>query len=165
MIQDLVIKDFALINSLHISFTKGLNIITGETGAGKSIIISALNILLGGRISPTLIKQGKDETRLEATFFFENPPFKKYIANYLETHGIEFGEPLIIKRIFTKNKINKIFINHCLVSLTTLEELGNSLADFTSQHEHTNLLKPAHYLDIIDSFGALTTERNRACTL
>ncbi len=159
MIEDLVIKDFALIDSLQISFTKGLNIITGETGAGKSIIISALNILLGGRTSPSLIRQGKEEARLEATFLFENLAFKEYIANYLETHGIELGEPLIIKRIFTKNKTNKIFINNCLVSLTTLEELGNSLADFTSQHEHTSLLKPSNYIDIIDSFGALTAER------
>ncbi len=158
MIQDLIIKDFALIDTLHISFSEGLNIITGETGAGKSIIISALHLLLGGKISPNLVQQGKEEARLEASFAFENASLKNEVEKYLRKAEIALDDLLIIKRIFTKNKINKIFINNSLVPLSFLEELGTMLADFTSQHEHTYLLKPSHYIDIIDIFGSLADE-------
>ncbi len=155
MLTTLRIKNLALVEDLTIELQSGLNVITGETGAGKSIIIGALNLVLGERADRTLIRAGADACSVEAVF--EAPQ----IHHLLVEHGLEPCEngQLILKRTFTGAGTNRQFINGSPATLAVLARIGESLVDIHGPHEHQSLLHPAKQLAILDAFGGLQEQR------
>lgn len=157
MIKSIVIKNVALIESLYLEFENGLNIITGETGAGKSILLGAVNLILGGKGSPDVIRSGCDKASVEVTFDVQKASSLKQI---LTTSGISIDDDLItIKRELTKDGRNNCFINLGRISVSNLKTFGELLVDISSQHQHQSLLKISNHLFLLDSFGGLVELR------
>lgn len=156
MLTDLSIKNFAIIDSLQLSFDSGLNILTGETGAGKSIIIDAVNLLLGGRASADLIRTGADEAAVEALFTLDP---SAGLGQFLEDYGIEATDELLLKRVIARSGKNRIFINGSLATLATLAEVACRLVNIYGQHESQTLLKVENHLELLDSYAALGSKR------
>lgn len=150
MLQSIYIKNFALIDELEIDFRKGLNVILGETGAGKSIIIDALLLTLGERASQDFIKAGENKLIIEARFSIEDIDKIKEI---LEEGILEFEDTLILRREITSKGVSRSFINDTPCQLTTLKELGNYLVDFHGQHSHQQLFSSSFQLALLDSFA------------
>lgn len=152
MIQELSVQDFAIISSLNLEFKEGMTVLTGETGAGKSIIIDAMGLLIGGRGSSDFIRDGMDKCRIEGSFYVEN---KKPMTNYLEGKGIEMpDELLVIQREIYRNGRNNCRINGQLVNTKILREVGQRLVDIHGQNEHQELMNPSHHLSLLDNFAA-----------
>ncbi|MFH0844909.1 MAG: DNA repair protein RecN [Pseudomonadota bacterium] len=156
MLVQLNISDFAIIRHLEILFKAGLNILSGETGAGKSIIINAVNLILGGRASADLVRTGANEARVEAHFSL---PEDSNLGELLSQMGLPFDGELLIKRIIPREGRNKIMINGSMATLQTLSELGCKLISISGQHEHQLLLKPENHLYFLDDFGEFAGER------
>jgi DNA repair protein RecN (Recombination protein N) len=156
MLTQLTISDFAIINHLEIAFRQGLNIISGETGAGKSIIINAVNLILGGRASADLIRSGAKEARVEALF---NLPEKSLISEYISEMDIPFNGELLIKRTISREGRNRIMINGSIATLQTLSAIGMMMISISGQHENQLLLKQENHLYLLDDFGTLIGER------
>jgi DNA repair protein RecN (Recombination protein N) len=152
MLTDLSIKNFAIIDSLHISFGSGLNVLTGETGAGKSIIIDAANLLLGGRASADLIRSGADEAAVEAMFTIGSDTA---LRQFLSDRGVEAEDELLLKRVISLTGKNRIFINGSLATLATLAEIACRLVNIYGQHESQTLLKIENHLELLDDFAGL----------
>jgi DNA repair protein RecN (Recombination protein N) len=154
MLRELRIQNFAIIDRLEIQFHEQLNVLTGETGSGKSIVVDAVDLLLGGRASSDQIRTGCDEAVLEAAFQFsaDGP-----IAELLQQMDLpaEKGEDLIIRRVLTRAGKSRAQVNGRLVTLTQLQQLGNLLVDIHGQHEHQSLLKAEQQLYLLDAFGKL----------
>ncbi|NBC26512.1 MAG: DNA repair protein RecN [Bacteroidetes bacterium] len=148
MIRSLYIKDFALIDELDVQFEDGLNILTGQTGAGKSIIIGALNMILGERADTDVIRQGADKAISEATIEIGHDP---YLASLLEEHAVEYSEELILRREI-RQKGSRAFINDTPVNIAVLKRVGDQLVDLHGQHDHQMLLKEEHHMEVIDRF-------------
>ncbi len=153
MLSYLKIKNFALIDELYVEFEKGLNVITGETGAGKSMVIEAIKVILGSPINQNWIKDEKETLVVEALFDLD--PLTEKQLPYLQKYGqISFqDEQLIIRREIDKNRRNRCFINNQLVPLFHLQEIGNYLIDLHGQHTHQSLLNPKAHIEFVDSFG------------
>jgi DNA repair protein RecN (Recombination protein N) len=151
MIKNLYIKDFALIDELDVQFENGLNILTGQTGAGKSIIIGALNMILGERADTEVIRQGADKAISEATIEIGRDP---YLADLLEENAVEFSEELILRREI-RQKGSRAFINDTPVNISVLKMVGDQLVDLHGQHDHQMLLKDEHHMDVIDRFDSV----------
>lgn len=156
MLKELSIKNFAIIDQLRAEFAPGLCVFTGETGAGKSIVVDALNLALGERASAELIRTGAQEAVVEAAFELKGRAAKES-ASLLEAQGIEAGDggELIVRRVLSSSGKNRIYINGSLVNLNTLAALGAGLADIHGQHEHQSLLSLDRQLEMLDSFGGL----------
>ena len=158
MLVQLSISNFAIISHLEINFKTGLNILSGETGAGKSIIINAVNLILGGRASSDLIRSGADEAKVEALFSLpENSSLKKLLFDL----DFPFIGELVIRRTISRQGRNRIMINGSLATLQMLAVVGVMLISISGQHEHQLLLRPENHLYLLDDFGALTGERLR----
>ncbi len=151
MIQSLYIKDFALIDELEVSFGEGLNILTGQTGAGKSIIIGALNMILGERADTDVIRQGSEKAISEATIRVGDDPELKTL---LSENEVEFGEYLILRREIRQTG-SRAFINDTPVNIGVLKSAGDLLVDLHGQHDHQLLLKEENHRGVIDSFGEI----------
>jgi len=160
MLQELSIRNFALIDDLHISFSEGLTVLSGETGAGKSMIVNAVNLLLGSRVSSKMIRTGAKSAELEALFRIEP---NSHNALVLETHGVECTEELVIRRIISGNDRHRIFINGRIATIQLLTAVTESLASISGQHEHQNLLKEDQHLLILDQFAGLLPHRESVC--
>jgi DNA repair protein RecN (Recombination protein N) len=160
MLKELNIKNFAIIDQLRVEFGPGLNVLTGETGAGKSIVVDALNLALGERASTDLVRTGSSEAVVEAAFEL-NGAGTAIVRSILEEQGIgsEPGEDLIVRRVISAAGKSKVYINGSLANLNTLAELGSRLADIHGQHEHQSLLAADQQMDMLDSFGALLAAR------
>ena len=156
MLANLNISNFAIISRLEIDFRPGLNIISGETGAGKSIIINAVNLILGGRASSDLIRSGTDEARVEALFYF---PQNSLLKAFMDEMGLPFERELLIKRTISREGRNRISINGSIATLQMLGRLGMLMISISGQHEHQLLLRPENHLYIIDEFGGLVGDR------
>lgn len=156
MLKELNIKNFAIIDQLRVEFTAGLNVFTGETGAGKSIVVDALNLALGERANVEMIRTGCQEATVEAAFDLGSRAMKQAAA-LLSEQGIEMqaGEDLIVRRVLSAAGKNKIYINGSLANLATLNALGANLADIHGQHEHQSLLSLDRQRELLDSFGGL----------
>ncbi|HEX9021481.1 MAG TPA: DNA repair protein RecN [Nitrospirota bacterium] len=156
MLKELNIKNLAIIDQLQVEFGPGLNVLTGETGAGKSIIVDALNLALGERASAELIRTGAQEAVVEAAFEL-NGKSAAGAAALLSGQGIEIdsGEDLIVRRVLSASGKNKVYINGSLANLATLASLGANLADIHGQHEHQSLLSLDRQREMLDSFGGL----------
>jgi len=158
MLLELSIKDFAIIESLSIGFGPGLNIFTGETGAGKSIILDAIALILGDRASNELIREGREEAQVQALFDISGQ--RKSINGVLSEAGIEPADELIIKRVVQRAGRNRIYINGSLATLVTLTEIGRRLIDIYGQSEHTSLTRPEEHIEVLDSFGGFPALRS-----
>jgi DNA repair protein RecN (Recombination protein N) len=158
MLVHLAITDFAIIKHLDLSLREGLTILSGETGAGKSIVINAINLILGGRSSADLIRTGCSEAVVEGLFALPEDPD---LAGLLTDAGIRFDGELLIKRIISREDRNKIFINGALATLQTLSRLGPRLISIAGQYAHQLLLRPENHLYLLDSFSGLDEERRK----
>jgi len=159
MLTTLRIKNLALVADLTLELQPGYNVITGETGAGKSILIGALNLALGERADRTLIRSGSDSCSVEAVF--DVARLKAPLPSFLEENGLEPCEDhqLVLKRAFTNAGTNRQFINGSPTTQNILATLGEWLVDIHGPHEHQSLLHPARQLAILDAFGGLDGER------
>ncbi len=157
MLFQLNITDFAIIKHLDLSLREGLNTVSGETGAGKSIIINAINLILGGRSSADLIRTGCDEAIVEGLFVFPDNPHG--LNKILGEEGISFDNELLIKRVISREGRNKVFINGSLATLQILARLAPRLISISGQYEHQLLLRPENHLYLLDDFSELEDER------
>ncbi|GAB4126971.1 MAG: DNA repair protein RecN [Ignavibacteriales bacterium] len=149
MLISLHVKDYALIENIDVEFENGLNIITGETGAGKSILIGALSLLLGERASNQSVRKDAKKAVVEGVFDVRN---NKKIASVLAENQIDFYDNLIIRREISAQGNNRNFLNDTPVSLSVIQEIGNHLVDLHGQHDHQLLLRAANHIDFVDSF-------------
>lgn len=154
MLRELRIRDFAIIDDLSISFRPGLNVITGETGAGKSVILRALGLLCGARSSPDLIRTDSDEAFIEGLF-------EGTAAARLEEVGLPADEEVLVRRSLSRSGKGRIHVNGSLVTLTLLAQLGDCLVHIYGQHDQTSLLRAESHLDFLDAFGDLRLTRAR----
>ncbi len=159
MLVALRIKNLALVTDLTLELRPGLNVISGETGAGKSILIGALNLVLGERADRTLIRAGEESCAVEAVFDVRS--LKAPIRRFLDENGLEPCEEgqLVLKRAFTAAGTNRQFINGSPTTLQTLARVGEWLVDIHGPHDHQSLLHAARQLAILDAFGGLQPVR------
>jgi len=158
MLTSLRIKNLALVSDLLLELAPGYNAITGETGAGKSIVIGALNLVLGQRADRALIRSGSDTCSVEASF--DVARVRAPIKNFLAANGLEpcDDNQLVLKRSFTNAGTNRQFVNGSATTLTVLVRLGDWLVDLHGPHDHQSLLQPAKQLAILDAFGGLEAD-------
>src|SRR5216684_7974898 len=136
MLRFLRIKRLAVIDALEVEFDSGFNVLTGETGAGKSILVEAVGLLLGGRASGDLVRTGEEAAAIEAIF----------------ESG---GEELLVRREITAQGRSRAFINGALATAGALKDLSDRLVELHGQHEHQTLLDPSTHLGALDTFGGL----------
>ncbi len=156
MLQEIRITNFAIIENLAIEFHSGLNILTGETGAGKSIIIDALNLILGGRADTDTIRSGASTATVEACFTLDDPKTQAMIADL--GIDVENGE-VIIKRIISNSDKNRAYLNNSNLTVAALSAIGDRLIDLHGQHDHQSLLHPETHVDLLDHYGRLMKDR------
>ncbi len=149
MLKNLLVKDYALIEEINIEFGRGLNIITGETGAGKSILIDAMSLLLGERASTDVIRKGAQKAVVEGVFEVGG---NSKVASLLEENDIEQSEEMIIRREISLKGSNRCFVNDTPVQLYLIKELGNLLVDLHGQHEHQSLLRSDTHIEFLDQY-------------
>jgi DNA repair protein RecN (Recombination protein N) len=152
MLVQLKVSNFALIEDLTLDFCSGLNILSGETGAGKSIVIGAINLLLGERAAVEQIRQGQETAYVEG-IVSPGSSILPEITSLLENAGIDAGDDLIIAREVYSNGRSVARINGRAVPVAFLKEMGQLLVDLHGQHQHQSLLRPEQHLDLLDSFG------------
>ena len=152
MLQSIHIKNVALIERLDMEFTNGFNVLTGETGAGKSILIDAVNLVLGERASKELITHGADKAAVDAVFNVQNAGSALFLA--LEELGVEPADELFLSREVSLSGKNVCRLNGVMVPLAVLKRVSDLLVDVHGQHEHQSLLNAALHIRFLDAFGA-----------
>ena len=152
MLHELHIKNLAVIDELTLEFAPGLNVLTGETGAGKSIILGALGLIIGQRGGPELVRTGEDFARVEASIDFEMPP---ELLTRLHEAGVETDgdEPLIVTRRVSAAGRTRAQLNGCLTTNAILQALGEACIDIHGQHEHQSLFRVQTHMDLLDAFA------------
>ncbi len=161
MLAEIDITNFAIIDHLHLAFHRGFNVLTGETGAGKSIIIDAVGTLLGGRAQSEFLRAGADKTRVEGSFTL-SAAARETIFPILDEIGIEHeDDTLIITREINREGRNVCRVNGHAVTLHLLERIGENLIDIHGQSEHISLLRVRTHIDFLDRFGNLWDKRAR----
>lgn len=161
MLLELSIRNFAIIDDLNIQFSEGLTILSGETGAGKSIILNAVNLLLGSRAAASLIRTGSDTAELEA--LFKISPNSRAARVMIENdYPIEDG--LLVRRVISRSNQNRIYINGRLSTIQLLNSITDNLASISGQHAHQGLLKDEQHLLILDQFAGLMPQRETMVT-
>jgi len=158
MLQELSIRNFAIIDDLHITFSDGLTILSGETGAGKSIILNAVNLLLGSRATADLVRTGAESAELEA--LFDISPTSE-VAKIMAEHDYNVEDGLLVRRIISLSDSNRVYINGRLATIHVLNSITENLASISGQHAHQGLLKEDQHLLILDQFGGLMPARQR----
>jgi DNA repair protein RecN (Recombination protein N) len=157
VLKELRIINFAIIDELHVHFSQGLHVFTGETGAGKSIIVEALSLALGGRASAEMIRSGEDTATIEAAFDLTG---HAGVTDLARAHGIDIsGEELVIKRAISASR-SRVYVNGTLSTVSVLELLGAKLVEIHGQFEQQTLLHPEHQLDIFDSYAGVVELRS-----
>lgn len=151
MLRELRIKNFAVIDEVVLELGAGLNVLTGETGAGKSIILNALGLICGERGASEIIRHNEEEASVEALFEKVTPPLE---MKFKEA-GFDADGEWIVKRILSRTGKNRIYVNGSLCPLSLLSELGSSLVHIYGQHEHHTLIQPEAHLALLDGFAAL----------
>lgn len=157
MLTELNIKNFAIIDELKVSFDNGLSVISGETGAGKSIIIGAVGLLLGEKASGEMIRSSEDMAVVEALFDISG---MEALKERLKQMGFYQGDDLVIRRVVPRSGKNRAYLNGNLVPLSLLSSVSESLLNICSQHEHQVILNPENHLDILDELGGLLALRS-----
>ncbi len=153
MLTQFSIRDYVLVDKLDLEFGKGLNIITGETGAGKSIIVEALLLLLGDRAKTDVIRTNKEKAIIQGTFSLGN---NKSIIKYFKEQGVDiFNDEIMIRREIVNDGKNRCFINGMPSTLQIAKAIGELLVDFHGQNEHQSLFKPENHLSFLDSYTGI----------
>jgi DNA repair protein RecN (Recombination protein N) len=157
MLQELRIKNFAIIDEVDLVFSKGFNILTGETGTGKSIILNAVHLLLGDKASEELIRSSEDEASVEALFDLSGSRgLKEKIGErYARGKEAEVEDALLIRRVLSRTGRGRVFINGSLATLGMLSEISEELLSIYGQHEHQTLQRVETHIDILDEFGGM----------
>ncbi len=159
MLRELRVENFAIIEKLTISFDQGLTVFTGETGAGKSIIIDAIGLLVGGRGSAEYVRHGEKKAEIEALFDIHS---SHPVLSILEDLGLEMSDEMIVLRRQISDQGKSVCrINGKLVTLTHLREVGQKLIDIHGQHEHQELMHPENHRPLLDRFGGEKMEKLR----
>lgn len=156
MLLEISIKNFAIIEEISLNFENGMTVLTGETGAGKSIIIDAMNMMLGARASTEVIRHGANKAEIEGFFSVDANPA---LVACLEASGIAMEEDLVIRRDIFANGRSVSRINGQMVNLATLKEVGQFLVDIHGQHDQEELMRPQLHQQILDAFGDKTFEQ------
>lgn len=156
MLVCLRVRNFAIIDELEVELGEGLNAVTGETGAGKSILIDALQLVLGGRARPEVVRTGADTAEVEALFDLSDDA---ELRQRLLDNGIDASDELIVRRVIAREGKSRAYINGRMVSGTQLGELTSGMANISSQHEHHTLVNPSRHMFYLDAFGALSSLR------
>ncbi|MCG8606534.1 AAA family ATPase, partial [bacterium] len=157
MLQSLTIKNYALLSDVEISLGAGLNVLTGETGAGKSIIVGALATILGERTNSTVIRDGAPKGVVEGQFEIGG---YTALRTLLEKHDLLTSDHLLIlRREIYDNSRTRAFVNDSPVPISLLQEIGDLLVDLHGQHEHQSLLKTSQHLQFLDEFGGMKKEK------
>jgi DNA repair protein RecN (Recombination protein N) len=156
VLAGLRIRNYAVIDELDLEFTGGFVAFTGETGAGKSIVVGALALVLGGRARPEQLRSGADEMSVEVRFI---PPFGEDLAAICRDAGIDMGGELLLRRIVPAAGKSRAFVNDRAVTAGTLEAIGRELVDIHGQHQHQSLLRTETHLDFLDGYAGLLEER------
>jgi DNA repair protein RecN (Recombination protein N) len=153
MLSQLTIENLALVDRIEIAFGRGLNVLTGETGAGKSVLVNALSLVLGSRAQTDVIRSGEESAVVEALF---EVPHRAEIVERLVAKGIDVdGGEVVIRRVLARSGKGKVTINGQLVTLSMLAEIARGIVDITGQHEHVSLLDADGHLAIVDAYGDL----------
>lgn len=150
MLLEIAIKNFAIIEEISLNFETGMTVLTGETGAGKSIIIDAMNLMLGARASTEVIRRGASKAEIEGLFSIDKTPA---FTQLLEENGLDLSDELIIRREIFQNGRSISRINGTMVNLTTLKAVGQYLVDIHGQHDQEELMKPSLHGQMLDAFG------------
>ncbi len=152
MLTSLRVKNLALVEDIRVAFGPGLNIVSGETGAGKSILIGALGLLLGGRADKSLIRSGCDQASAEALFVLSDPDPVQAVLESLGLENVDDGQ-LIVRRLVRQNGASQAWVNDQPVTVNALQQIGTGLVDMHGPHDHQSLLHNAIQRDILDAFG------------
>ena len=156
MLLEISIKNFAIIKEISLNFETGMTVLTGETGAGKSIIIDAMNMMLGSRASTDVIRHGSPKAEIEGFFSVGNNP---HLEAILLENGIEVSDELIIRREIFQNGRSISRVNGQMVNLSTLKAIGQFLVDIHGQHDQEELMRPQHHIRMLDAFGDATFQQ------
>jgi DNA repair protein RecN (Recombination protein N) len=152
LLETLRIQNYALIDALEIEFQPGFNVLTGETGAGKSIIVGALGLVLGGRASAEVVRSGVERAKVDAVFRLPNP--SKRLLTLLARHDLSMEDgTLLLSRVVSADGRSRAYVAGSLVPIALLAEVGDELVDLHGQHEHQSLLKTERQMDLLDSYG------------
>ena len=150
MLLEISIKNFAIIEAISLNFEKGMTVLTGETGAGKSIIIDAMNMMLGARATTDVIRHGAPKAEIEGLFSVENSHALQMI---FDEQGIELGDEIIIRREILQNGRSVSRVNGQMVNLSVLRSIGQYLVDIHGQHDQEELMRPQLHIQMLDGFG------------
>ena len=150
MLLEISIKNFAIIEAISLNFEKGMTVLTGETGAGKSIIIDAMNMMLGARATTDVIRHGAPKAEIEGLFSVENSHALQMI---FDEQGIELGDEIIIRREILQNGRSVSRVNGQMVNLSVLRSIGQYLVDIHGQHDQEELMRPQLHIQMLDEFG------------
>lgn len=150
MLLEISIKNFAIIEAISLNFVKGMTVLTGETGAGKSIIIDAMNMMLGARAATDVIRHGAPKAEIEGLFSVENSHALQMI---FDEQGIELGDEIIIRREILQNGRSVSRVNGQMVNLSVLRSIGQYLVDIHGQHDQEELMRPQLHIQMLDGFG------------
>jgi len=156
MLTALSIRNVVLIERLNISFGKGLSVLTGETGAGKSILLDALGLALGARSDARLLRQGSDQATVTAQFIYDSDPS---IDSLLKDQGIDAEDEILLRRILSADGRTRAFVNDQPVSIGFLRQIGDALVEIQGQFDERGLMNPATHCDALDDCGGLATHR------
>ncbi len=161
MLTQLSIRNFTLIEHLELELNTGMTVISGETGAGKSIILDALGLSLGDRADSDLIRQGCDRADISACFDISQLPSALL---WLQQQDLDNGDECLLRRVISRNGRSRAYINGHPAPLQSLRELGELLIDIHGQHEHQTLLKKEHHRRLLDNYGSLTERASETRT-
>ena len=150
MLLEISIKNFAIIEAISLNFEKGMTVLTGETGAGKSIVIDAMNMMLGARATTDVIRHGAPKAEIEGLFSVENSHALQMI---FDEQGIELGDEIIIRREILQNGRSVSRVNGQMVNLSVLRSIGQYLVDIHGQHDQEELMRPQLHIQMLDGFG------------
>ncbi len=164
MLQSLHVRNLAIVEDLTIEFEPGMNVITGETGAGKSVFVGALNLLMGERADRTLIRSGEDQCVVEAAFHLKDAREVDAVLHELGLAACDDGQ-LLVRRIVSAAGGGRNFINDGPATAQALKRLGDALVDMHGPHDHQSLLSPRFQVDLLDAFGRLEDPRAAYVTI
>ena len=150
MLLEISIKNFAIIEAISLNFEKGMTVLTGETGAGKSIIIDAMNMMLGARATTDVIRHGAPKAEIEGLFSIEN---SLPLQEIFDEQGIDLGDEIIIRREILQNGRSVSRVNGQMVNLSVLRSIGQCLVDIHGQHDQEELMRPQLHIQMLDGFG------------
>ena len=158
MLESLRVRNLAVVEDVTVTFQNGLNVITGETGAGKSILIDALGLVLGERADKSMIRTGEAQCTVEAVFNLADPDAVNRVLDELALDACEENR-LILRRTVSATGSGKNLVNDCPTTIQVFRQLGDLLVDLHGPHDHQALLKQAYQLDVLDAFAGLDAER------